>query len=99
MDIRPFMIPFSWEVLDQINNLDNNYDIDMIEYFKEIDRFYCLQNTFVISNLSNYNVNILKDTLLGKHFIILKNKYRDFLEELNNDSQLCFNFRGRRKYI
>jgi hypothetical protein len=88
MDIRPFMIPFSWEVLDQINILDNNYDIDMIEYFKEIDNFFCLQNKFVISNLSNYNVNVLKDTLLGKHFIILKNKYRDFLEELNNEKLL-----------
>ena len=88
MDIRPFMIPFSWEVLDQIDNLDNNYDIDMIEYFKEIDNFFSLQNTFIISNLSNYNVNVLKDTLLGKHFIILKNKYGDFLEKLNNEKLL-----------
>lgn len=88
MDIRPFMIPFSWEVLDQIDILDNDYDIDMIEYFREIDNFFSLQNTFIISNLSNYNVNILKDTLLGKHFMILKNKYRELLEELNDNKLL-----------
>ena len=88
MDIRPFMIPFSWEVLDQINDQDKNYDINMIEYFKEIDNFFCLQNTFIMTNISNYNVYVLKDTLLGKHFLILKNKYRDFLEELNNEKLL-----------
>ena len=88
MDIRPFMIPFSWEVLEQINEPDNNYDIDMIEYFKEIDNFFSMQHTFVISNISNYNVNILKDTLLGKHFLMLKNRYNDLLESLNQKKLL-----------
>ena len=88
MDIRPFMIPFSWEVLEQINEPDNNYDIDMIEYFKEIDNFFSMQHTFVISNISNYNVNILKDTLLGKHFLMLKNKYNNLLELLNQKNLL-----------
>ena len=88
MDIRPFMIPFSWEVLEQITEPDNNYDINMIEYFKEIDKFFSLQHTFVISNISNYNVNILKDTLLGKHFLMLKNRYNDLLESLNQKNLL-----------
>jgi hypothetical protein len=88
MDIRPFMIPFSWEVLEQIDELNKDYDMTMIEYLKEIDNFFSLQNTFIISNLSNYNVNILKDTLLGKHYLLIKNKFSDFLEELHNEKLL-----------
>jgi len=88
MDIRPFMIPFSWEVLEQIDTLNNDYNINMIEYLKEIDNFFSLQNTFIMSNLPNYNVNILKDTLLGKHYLLIKNRYENFLEELNNQELL-----------
>jgi hypothetical protein len=88
MDIRPFMIPFSWEVLDETNISDKDYDIDMIEYLKNIDNFFSLENTFLISNLSNYNINIIKNTLLGKHFLLIKNKYSTFLEKLNNKNLL-----------
>lgn len=88
MDIRPFMIPFSWEVLDQINIQDNNYNIDMIEYLKEIDYFFSLDNTNIISKLSNYNINKLINTLLGKHFILIKNRFSNLLEELNKKDLL-----------
>jgi hypothetical protein len=83
MDIRPFMIPFSWEVLDQNNILDKDYDITMMEYLKDIDTFFSLNNTYIMSNLSNYNFNILKNTLLGKHFLLTKNKFSRFLEDLD----------------
>ena len=88
MDIRPFMIPFSWEVLDQINILDNDYNISMIEYLKEIDSFFTLDNTDIISKLSNYNINNLINTLLGKHFLLIKKKFNMLLEELNTKKLL-----------
>jgi hypothetical protein len=88
MDIRPFMIPFSWEVLDQISVSDNSYDITMKEYLKEIDNFFSLQNTFVKSNLSNYNFDILNDTLLGQHFLLIKNRFGNILEDLYNKNLL-----------
>lgn len=88
MDIRPFMIPFSWEVLEQMDTLNQEYNIDMIEYLDEIDKFFSLQNKFIMKNLPNYNVNILKDTLLGKHYLMIKDKYEKFLEELNNEQLL-----------
>jgi len=93
MDIRPFMIKFSWEILDHSNISDIDYDISIIEYLKEINDFFSLQNKFVISNLSNYNVYMLKDTLLGKHFLIIKNNFNNFLEELNNEK--LFNYKIR----
>jgi len=86
MDVRPFMIPFSWEVLNQINVQSIEYDITMFEYLEEIDNFFSLQNSFIMKNLSNYNVNFLKDSLLGKHFINIKNKYGEFLELLDNEN-------------
>lgn len=88
IDIRPFMIPFSWEVLEQIDTLNKNYNMDMIEFLKEIDNFFSLQNTFIMNSLSNYNVNILKDTLLGEHYLLIKKKYEKFLVELNNEELL-----------
>jgi len=88
MDIRPFMIPFSWEVLDNTNVSDKDYDINMIEYLKNIDNFFSLQNTFLISNLSNYDVKIIKNSLLGKHFLLIKKRYGVFLEKLNNKNLL-----------
>jgi hypothetical protein len=30
MDVRPFMIPFSWEVLEQIDVANKDYDIKYI---------------------------------------------------------------------
>ena len=86
MDIRPFMIPFSWEVLDQIDVHNPDYDITMLEYLEEIDNFFSLQNSFIMKNLSNYNVNFLKGTLLGKHFILIKNRYGEFLESIDNQN-------------
>jgi hypothetical protein len=86
MDVRPFMIPFSWEVLNQMDTNKIEYDITMIEYLEEIDKFFSLQNSFIMKNLSNYSVNFLKDSLLGKHFMIIKNKYGEFLELLDNEN-------------
>jgi hypothetical protein len=84
MDIRPFMIPFSWEVLDQINVDNKDYDLDMIDYLVEIDKFFSLENSYIITNLPNYNVHFLKNTLLGKHFILIKNNYNNYLQLLDN---------------
>lgn len=88
MDVRPFMIPFSWEVLEDINLSDKNYNITIIEYLKEIDNFFTLQNKYLINNLSNYNYDILKNNLLGKHFLIIKRRYNDFLKDLSSKKLL-----------
>lgn len=92
-DIRPYLILFNWEVLDETNISDTDYDINMIDYLKIIDTFFSLQHTYLISNLSNYNANILKNTLLGEHFLLIKNKYSIFLEKLNNQNLLNYKIR------
>lgn len=82
-DVRPFMIPFSWEVLEDINLSDKINNITIIEYLKEIDNFFTLQNKYLIDNLSNYNFNNLKNNLLGNHFLIIKRRFNDFLKDLS----------------
>lgn len=93
VDIRPFLIPFNLEVLDNTSILDNYYNITIYEYLKEIDNFFTLKNKYILDNLCNYNFHILKDTLLGEHFIIIKNKYKNFLINLNDNKLIYENVR------
>ena len=85
MDVRPFMIPFSWEILDDVDISNNDYNITINEYLKDIDNFFTLQNNYIIKNLYNYNLLILRNTLLGKHFLIIKNRFNEFLKDLDNN--------------
>ena len=40
------------------------------------------------NDVSNYDFNILENTLLGEHFLLIKNKFANLLEELNNEQLL-----------
>ena len=84
VDIRPFLIPFSWEIFEDINKSTNEYNISIIDYLKEIDKFFSLKHEFIMSNLPNYNGHILKNTLLGNHFLLIKKRFDNYLKNLNN---------------
>lgn len=68
IDIRPFFIPFSWEVL---NTLDKNTML-LKNYLKEIDNFFSIQNKYLIKILDYYNYEKIKDINIGKHFLYIK---------------------------
>jgi hypothetical protein len=76
--VRPQLIPFSWELLNEIK-VDK--DFTLIKYIKDIDLFFCLKSEYFANKLTNYNKIKLPHTRLGKHFIIIKKKYRKFLEK------------------
>ena len=75
VDIRPYLIEFSWELI----NSDPSYNLKLIQYFREFDNFMALKNNFVQSILKNYNVESLNNMALGAHFISIKNKYKLFI--------------------
>lgn len=75
VDIRPYLIDFSWELI----NSNPSYNLKLIKYFRELDNFMALKNNFVQSILSNYNVEFLINTSLGSHFLFIKNKYKLFV--------------------
>lgn len=85
IDIRPFMIPYSWEIVDEMN------DCSLKSYLKGIDIFYSLKDSYIRKKTKNYKKKYLKNTDLGKHFLIIKNKYKLFLE--NNNKYLYKNIK------
>jgi hypothetical protein len=80
IDVRPKLIPFSWELLTKTNK-NNNIPINysMKKYMETIDNFYSLSNKYFSNKLPNYNVEKLKHTLLGKHFLKIKQTYKNFM--------------------
>jgi len=87
VDIRPFMITFSWEILNDPDYYNNDtYNISIIAFLKQIDDFFSLKNEFVKKNLYNYNHDCLNNTLLGDHFLLIKTKYREFLKILRSEN-------------
>ncbi len=81
IDIRPQLIPFSWELIGEMK-IDK--DIVLKNYIKDIDNFYCLKSSYFINKLSNYNKEKLPHTKLGKHFMIIKKNYGKFLQNYKN---------------
>jgi hypothetical protein len=78
VDIRHFLLPFSWEVMED----DDTDDITLREYIKDINDFFCLKTKYLIENMPLYNVKILKSIELGQHFLQLKDEYYLFLQDL-----------------
>ena len=76
VDIRPYLIPFSWELINEADNLNN---VSLKTYIESIDKFFCLKLPYFINKLPNYNKNKLVHTKLGKHYMIIKKKYGNFL--------------------
>ena len=79
VDIRPFLIPFSWEII----NLDYKNDkIDLVclkEYLGMIDLFFTVRQEYLLKKNHNYKLENLKHTIHGKHYIKIKQNYYKFL--------------------
>ena len=72
VDIRPFLIPYNWEI-DK-----NNDKTQLREYLLLIDNFFCLNNEYIKKQIKNYNNNLINN-ISGKHYIVLKYIYFSFL--------------------
>ena len=83
VDIRPYLIPFSWEIINEVDNTDKTYDITLKEYLNGIDDFISLNHDYLISNLKSYKIKHLRNTRLGYHFLKLKLKFKDYIARHN----------------
>ncbi len=77
LDIRPLLIPFSWEIVDTFEPAHN---ITVKQYLNKIDNFFTLRISYLVENLPNYNISQLPGTKLGKHFLLLKNNFKKIVE-------------------
>lgn len=73
-DIRFMLTPFSWEVKQIVT-------CTLKEYVKLLASFYRLKNKYLIEKSKLYNVDKLVDTILGKHYLINKNKFIKFIKK------------------
>jgi hypothetical protein len=99
VDIRPFLIPFSWEFASD----EESPNINLKEYFELLNLFFTLKLDFIKKDLTYiYSKEFLKKKKIGKHFLILKkivvllikkNKiYLDkYIKDLVNNNKLLFN--------
>jgi len=80
VDPRPFLIPFSWEIL--LKNPDlNKSNVKFIKYLQLIDDFFSLNHHHFKKYSPFYSEINLKGTNLGNHFLKIKKKFKNYLEE------------------
>lgn len=78
VDIRLSLIPFSWEL---ISELEAKHHITVKKYIETINDFFCVKYSYIMKKLQNYKIDKLKETKLGKHFLMLKIKFKKLLED------------------
>lgn len=81
IDIRPYLIPFSWELV-----FDKNVnDVKLKYYLVFIDSFFKLNHPYVLMILENiYTPEYLKTSNLGTHFVDIKERMIKLIENNNN---------------
>jgi hypothetical protein len=81
VDIRPFLIPFSWEVLSE-RSYDSDYDIKLKDYLKGINLFFCLEDEMLKKKLKeSYTYETMKGTNTGTHYMSIKRSYYDYVKK------------------
>ncbi len=78
IDIRPFLVPYSWELYI----LNDNDKTSLQEYLSKIKNFIDLKHDLFKTKLKNvYNIDYLKKSLLGYHFDIIISLYTNYIKE------------------
>lgn len=77
VDVRPFLIPYSWELVNEVKVADMNLQ----KYFSFIDDFFKLKHAHFIKELSVvYKKEYLDSSILGKHFFRIRKEVEDFIK-------------------
>jgi len=77
VDVRPFLIPYSWELVNEVKVADMNLQ----KYFSFIDDFFKLNHSHFIKELSVvYKKEYLDSSILGKHFFRIRKDVEDFIQ-------------------
>ena len=78
VDIRPFLIPFSWEFASD----EDSPNINLKEYFELLNLFFTLKLDFIKKELKYiYSKEFLIKKKIGKHFLILKRIIIDIIKK------------------
>jgi hypothetical protein len=84
VDIRPFLIPFSWEI-------NKDADMTLYNYLIMIDNFFCIEDLHLSKKLKYYNKKLILVKTLGKHFLAMKHIFYNFIIKYNKYLYLKLN--------
>ena len=79
IDIRPFLIPFSWELLKSSDDVLILGSIKLYQFLQNLDLFFCLKDKYLIKKFEMYDFDKINNTKMGNCFIELKKKYYQFI--------------------
>jgi hypothetical protein len=81
IDVRPFLISYSWELIYEAKV----EDMSLQKYFSLIDDFFKIKHHYFIKDLENvYTKEFLNRSQLGNHFLRLKNEVLKYIRENKN---------------
>jgi len=78
IDIRNNYVLYSWELF---NKNEQSHNIFFYEYLIPINMFFSLNDKILKTNISVYDVNYLKNNLLGIYFLLIKYNYKEYLQK------------------
>lgn len=93
VDIRHFLLMYSWEVIDNENQ--SKYNNTFKEYLMLIDEFLSMKNNYLKKNCKLYDAKILMNLELGRHLLKIKDDFYELLSRLKKSNLLEKNI----KYI
>jgi len=81
IDVRHFLIPYSWEIINEAKV----EDMPLIKYLHLINNFFRIKHEYFIKKLGHiYSKEYLSNSELGRHFLRLKHKVKSFIRENKN---------------
>jgi len=81
VDVRPFLIPYSWELINEAKVEEMN----LKTYLHLIDNFFQVKHSYFIKDLKNiYTKEYLDNSKLGEHFMNMKKDILKYIQENKN---------------
>jgi hypothetical protein len=96
-DIRPYLIPYSWELCKM-----GKQNISLKNYLEIINKFFNFEIEYFKIKLGKiYSIQFLKNTDLGTHFNIIQKYYQTFLNDNHKfiNNYICDIYKNNRHIL
>ena len=100
VDIRPYLIQFSWDILDveKANSPLGNVKISF--YLNHINNFFECRGKFYNTIFKPaYDSIKIKNSGLGKHLRDIRDRYRELKEEIKDDKELINYYENKKSVL
>lgn len=96
IDIRPYLIPFSWEILD----INMTEDMSIKQYISNLNDFFnCSGYFFQTIFKPVYKSIIIKNSGLGKHLYDAHNLYKNIIANIDLSKNVYYYFQNKKNIL